>query len=137
MKRAIAALVLVFAFALTGFTQQKAITVDDVMDIVGASNPEISPDGSWIIYSRSELKWKDNKRESSLWMLSTDGKEHFRLTSHDSDASPAWSPDGKSIAFLSSRGGDAAAGRQIWLIRSAGGEAQKLTDHKDGLSAFE
>src|SRR5690242_5215454 len=105
MKRGIAAIALIALLTLTATAQQKPITVDDVMDIVGASNPEISPDGSWIIYSRSELNWKDNKRQSSVWIISTDGKEHFRLTSHESDSAFSWAPDGKTIAFLSSRGG--------------------------------
>lgn len=134
MIRAIVTLGLVFALSLTGFTQQKAITVDDVLDIVGASNPEISPDGKWIVYSRSDLKWKDNKRESSLWMVSTDGAENFRLTSQDNDNSPAWSPDSKLVGFLR---GSGEAGRQLWLIRAAGGEGWKLSDHKDGISSFE
>ena len=137
MTRLISALVLMLALALAGFAQQtKPIAVDDVLDIVGASNPEISPNGKWIIYSRSDLKWKDNKRESSLWMVSTDGTQHFRLTSHEGDSAAAWSADSNTIAFLSGRGGE-AAGRQIWLIRTAGGEAWKLTEHKDGISAFE
>jgi len=137
MTRLFFALVLMLALALAGFAQQtKPITVDDVLDIVGGSNPEISPNGKWIIYSRSELKWKDNKRESFLWMVSTDGTQHFRLTSHEGDSAAAWSPDSNNIAFLTGRGGE-AAGRQIWLIRSAGGEAWKLTEHKDGISAFE
>src|SRR5262249_6653120 len=141
MKRGIAAIAVIAVLTLTAAAQQKPITVDDVMDIVGASNPEISPDGRWIIYSRSELNWKDNKRQSSIWMISTDGKEHFRLTSHESDSGVSWSPDSKTIAFLSSRGGAPSggaapesgagngppanspnAGRQIWLIRVSGGE---------------
>src|SRR5215510_9329360 len=109
MKRGIAAIALIALLTLTATAQQKPITVDDVMDIVGASNPEISPDGNWIVYTRSELNWKDNKRESWLWMISTDGKEHFRLTSHESDSAVSWSPDGRTIAFLSNRGGAATA----------------------------
>ncbi len=155
MKRGIAAIAVIVLLALTAAAQQKPITVDDVMDIVGASSPEISPDGHWIIYSRSELNWKDNKRQSSVWMISIDGTEHFRLTSNESDSAVSWSPDSKTIAFLSSRaapvagpategvggngpgGNGPGAGRQVWLIRVSGGEAWKLTDHKDGVSSFE
>lgn len=134
MLRSTLVLMLVLTFIVPVFAQQKPITVDDVMDIAGASSPEISPDGNWIVYSRSDLKWKDNKRESSLWMISTDGKEHFRLTAQDNDGGPSWSPDSKLIAFMR---GSGEGGRQIWVIRAAGGEAWKLSDHKDGISSFE
>ena len=56
--------------AVPAYSQQAepdgAMTTDDVLDLVGMSNAEISPDGEWILYSRSDLKWGDNKRESYL-----------------------------------------------------------------------
>ena len=126
--------------------QVSAMTTDDILDLVGMSDAEISPDGEWILYSRSDLKWGDNKRESYLWMVSADGADHFQFTSHAGDGSAGWSPDGRMIAFLSSRkagggvgdeGDENGGGRQIWLIRTRGGEAWQLTEHDGGVSAFE
>jgi len=48
---------------------KRPMTVDDALDMIQVSNPQISPDGKWVLYSRSELKWKDNKRESRFFMM--------------------------------------------------------------------
>ncbi len=134
----VAAVLLIALSTAPAQEPNRVMTVDDALDMIQVSNPQISPDGSWVLYSRSELKWKDNKRESRFFMISADGGEPFQFLSGDNDSAPAWSPDSKTLAFVSSRGttGPDGAGRQIYLIRSNGGEAVKLTDHKDGLSSF-
>ena len=116
-------------------------TVDDVLDLAQLSDAQISPDGTRVLYTRSDLKiWKDNKRVSSVWLVTGDRKDAFVFLSSDKDRSPRWSPDGTRIAFLSTRDqkeGDRDAGAQLYLIRAAGGEAWKLGDHKGGVRAFE
>jgi dipeptidyl aminopeptidase/acylaminoacyl peptidase len=118
---------------------RRAMTVDDALNMAAVSNPLISPDGQWVLYTRSELNWKENKRVSSLWMSpATPNQPHveaFQFTGHDSDTAPQWSPDSKHVAFIAARGKE-PQDRQIWLIRVNGGEAVKLSEHKDGLSAF-
>src|SRR5262249_14308043 len=89
------------------------------------------------------------RRQSHLWIGSTEGGRPFQFTSEDGDGSPRWSPDSKAVAFLRGRPepqagqqGQASAesgtseGRQIWLIRIDGGEAVKLTAHKGGVQNF-
>jgi dipeptidyl aminopeptidase/acylaminoacyl peptidase len=123
-----------------------AMTVDDVIDLVQVSAPRISPDGKRVIYTVSELgKWKDNKRVTSIWIADADGANARRFLANEKDRSPAWSPDGKSVAFLSSR--DAASGNrdgassdsdaQLYVIPVDGGEATKLSDHKGVIKSFE
>jgi dipeptidyl aminopeptidase/acylaminoacyl peptidase len=122
--------------------ERRPPTIDDLLNLVQVSSAEISPDGRQVIYSKSEIKkWSDNKRVSSIWIANADGTAHRQLLGSDKDRSPSWSPDGRSVAFLSTRdqaeNARDAAGAQIWLLpMTAGGEATKLTDHKTAIRAL-
>ncbi len=106
------------------------------------SGAEISPDGQQVIYTKSELKkWSDNKRVSSIWIANADGTDHRQLLGSDKDRSAVWSPDGRYVAFLSTRdqaeNNRDAPGAQIWLLRMVGGgEATKLSDLKSAVRSI-
>jgi len=96
----------------------------------------MSPDGKWVAYTVSEPLMDGEKSEyrTHIFLASADGKTDFQFTQGDkSCTNPKWSPDGKWLAFTSSRGGDK---NNIWLIRASGGEAEKLTDAKSGVNDF-
>jgi len=139
-KIALAALTLLACTSASAQTR-RAMTIDDVIDLVQVSNPRISPDGSRVLFTRSEIKeWKDNKRVATIWIANADGSNQYQFLGSDKDKSPAWSPDGTSVAFLSSRDvseSDKDAGAQVWVIRAGGGEASKLTTHKGKIESFE
>ena len=84
------------------FSQEKRpMTTDDVLDMVRVGNAQMSPDGDWVIYSKSELDWKKNKRKTTYYMASVATGESFQYLSSDIDArSPQFSPDGE-IPWLS------------------------------------
>jgi len=110
-------------------------TFRDVRDLA------IAPDGSWVAYTVAFADTARDKDEGDIWMTNWAGTEHLRLTaSPDRESQPRFSPDGRWIAFLSSRpagGEDKAAGGQVWLLSRQGGEARRLTSRKGGVSDFQ
>ncbi len=104
------------------------ITFDDMIKMHRIAEPQISPDGKWIAYTVATPDMDANRNATNIWMVSTTGGAPQQLTQSDHDSSPVWSPDGKTIAFLSSRSGDS----QVYLLSLEGGEAQKLTKLSTG-----
>jgi dipeptidyl aminopeptidase/acylaminoacyl peptidase len=81
---------------------------------------QISPDGKTVAYVKEHIDLEKNETRSEIWLVSTQGGCPRRLTSgQKQDTRPRWSPDGKRIAFISSRSGKA----QVHLISPDGGEA--------------
>lgn len=136
MKR----LVTLFAFALVicvagALAQQKrAMTFEDVLALKSVSDAQVSPDGKWVAYVVTAADMKENANDADVWLVSTAGGPPVRLTTNKkSDGQPRWSPDGKRVAFISSR----EEKPQIFLISPFGGEAEKLTDSKSGIQSFQ
>ncbi len=112
---------------------QKSPSFEEVMSLQSVYNPQISPDGKHIVFSKNMVDWKENRYDSELW-ISKDGEVPFQLTNNlKSSSNPQWSPDGKWIAFFA----ESAEKTQIHVIRQAGGEAFQLTSTKNGVGSFE
>ena len=115
---------------------KRKVTLDDLFRLRQVSSPEISPDGGWVAYTVSAPDTVEDQSDSDVWMTSWDGARSLRLTSSKaSEHSPAWSPDGRFLGFLSSRD-DAREVDQLWLLDRSGGEAQRITDLPGGVSEF-
>ena len=129
-------LAIAVAAPLAGQTsRRRAITASDVYRIRQVSDPRISPDGEWVAYTVSTVDSAKDRNVSHVWMTSFDGKRTIQATSStQSESSPGWTPDGRYLSFLSSRGG--ADGAQLWLMDRRGGEAAMITHVKGGISEY-
>jgi dipeptidyl aminopeptidase/acylaminoacyl peptidase len=107
----------------------RLLGVDDYFAIADVDDPQISPDGYWIAYTVTTASLDDDDTRSRIWMVPAAGGSPVPLTDPDQDSSsPRWSPDGRFLAFLSSRGGDDAdVPTQVWTLFRGGGEAVQRT----------
>jgi dipeptidyl aminopeptidase/acylaminoacyl peptidase len=104
------------------------ITFDDLIKLHRIAEPLVSPDGKWVAYTVSTPDMEANRGASNIWVAPTAGGAAMQLTQSGHDSSPVWSPDGKTLAFLSSRSGDS----QVYLLSMEGGEAHALTKLSTG-----
>ncbi len=115
---------------------RRPITAQDLWAVKRLSPPQLSPDGKRAVYSVQEWSIEKNKPTASLWLTDVDTGATRRLTSQPgSDGSPAWSEDGKRIAFVAKRGDDEAAA--LYVIHVDGGEAEEVLELPFGIRAPE
>ncbi|KAB2899105.1 MAG: S9 family peptidase [Kofleriaceae bacterium] len=113
----------------------RGATVDDLLAMQRIAEPAVSPDGKWVAFSVRDTDLDANRGRFDVWLAAVDGGSPARrlTTSPDADTSPAWSPDGAWLYFLSSRGGSS----QVWRIAVAGGEAEQVTKLPLDVGGFE
>ncbi|MCW8808560.1 MAG: S9 family peptidase [Rhodanobacter sp.] len=133
-------LVLLTSTALARAAETR-FSVADMNRLADVSEPALSRDGAFVVYTVSTANLKRDQPQSDLWRVRYDGSERTQLThTPDSDESlPQWSRDGKFIAFLSDRKRDADASEattQVWLMPADGGEARPVTNLPSGVRDF-
>ena len=113
----------------------KLVTVDDYFRLGFVGSPRISPDNRWIAYTVTTEDLEDDESSTRIWMVPAAGGDPIPMSAADeSSSSPRWSPDGKYLAFLSSR---YEGKTQLWTLLREGGEAVKRTDTAQGIESFE
>jgi len=111
---------------------RRTVTVEDVAAFERVANPILSPDGRWVVYESTTSSLKEDDHRTVLRMVRIDGTGLRTLTTQGTrNHQAAWSPDGRTLAFVSNR----AYGSQVWLLPMDGGEARRLTRLVHGMSA--
>lgn len=118
---------------------KRLLTALDALKVHGVGSVTLSPDNRLIAYTSSELNEEDGKpwtRTTQIWVVPAAGGQAIQYTrGEESSTHPRWSPDGRILAFLSSRGAEKES--QVWFMHAEAGEAWQVTRHKGGVSGFE
>ncbi len=111
-----------------------AFTSMDVFDLEWVNDPQISPDGEWVVYGRGAMDIMTDRRTSQLWLIKTDGSFHQKLSHLDVRESNArWSPDGSKVAFTAST----SQGSELyiyWVDTQKAARVSQLSASPSGLS---
>ena len=131
----------------TALAQQlpRGITAEDYFSFEFVSDPRISPDGKLVAFVVTKVERAQNRRNSAIWMVPADGSRapwQF-TTSPQSATSPRWSPDGQSLAFLSTRPTETGSGSgqeqvraQLSVLSMGGCSAKRVTNLKHVVTNF-
>ncbi|NKI30921.1 S9 family peptidase [Croceivirga thetidis] len=123
MPKLISSLLLLLFFSV-GHAQKPNFSYLDVFDLQYAFDPQISPNGDWVVYRRMGFDIMKDRAWGNLWLLKSDGSQHQKLTSREvSESSASWSPSGDRIVFSSST----AEGSEIYVYWVDSGKVAKLS----------
>jgi len=117
-------------------SRSRFISEKDLFDFIWVANPQVSPDGNRVAFTRVNVDDKKTGYETSIFVVATDGKQApIRLTNGKHDSQPRWAPDGNRLVFV--RGGDkdetgTPKPSQLAMLALTGGEAWTITDLPKG-----
>jgi dipeptidyl aminopeptidase/acylaminoacyl peptidase len=129
-------IVFVAVSVFVGVHGQTSWSPEHHLRVKAVGSASLSPDGSRILYTVTDEVMAPDKSEyvTQIWMATADGRGNLQMTFADkSSTNPKWSPDGRWIAFTSSR----KERNQLYLMNAAGGEAQMITEGKSAVGTFE
>ena len=119
--------VLLSVLVITAPAAGRPLVPDDMYQLRHVADARVSPDGARVVYAVTVDDAELDESTSDLWLGTVAGDVNVQLThTPQSEHSPRWSPDGRSIAFLSNRA-DTDASTQVWILPLGGGEARQLT----------
>ncbi len=113
----------------TKIEEIREFTQMDLLNCIRISSPQVSPDGNWVIFQQSIPIFEENRLNSEIMAISINGAKLLNLSNHSkSDHTPAFSPDGKKLAFISNRNGS----HQIYIMDFPNGKPRKITNIPNG-----
>jgi dipeptidyl aminopeptidase/acylaminoacyl peptidase len=111
--------------AIAAASEPHPFTVHDLLAMQRISDPQVSPDGTQVLFTLRTTDLDANAGRNDLWLVGVDGSGLRQITTHKSgDFNGRWSADGRSIYFLSTRSGSS----QIFRLALDGGEAVQVSD---------
>ncbi len=124
MKNTIFTLIIIFTSLTLVAQTQRPMELEDMFRVKRVSDPQLSPDGKWIVYTITVVDKEANKTNSDFWLIPTTGGEPKQLTDNPKhDRHPRWSPDGKKIVFESNRNGSF----QLYILDVEDNDVKQLT----------
>jgi dipeptidyl aminopeptidase/acylaminoacyl peptidase len=130
-RRLLSYLICFLLLNISSAAAKRAFTVEDLYRVRGIEDLHVSPDGKTVLFTLRTDDLAKAKSTKHIWLMDADGKNARQFTSGEKgESSPAFSPDGKWIAFISSRDGD----DNLYVISASGGEARRLTNISTGVS---
>jgi len=116
-----------------GAQAKHSLTIDEYLATPIVSDPQLSPDGTLVAYVVTTPSVEDDRSTSRIWLVEVANGESWQATTGaGSDRAPRWSPDGKSLTFVSTREG----GQQLWRLPTRGGEPTRLAQVTDGIADY-
>ena len=121
----------------------RPMTFLDMRQMRSAGSPTPSPDGRWMLYTVSTPDWKEAKSQTDLYLVSmqqgVSSTRQMTFTKEKNETSPRWASDGRAFFFLSNRDApeNAASRNQLYVMRPDGGEAQRITDAREGVRDYQ
>ncbi|HEY2954867.1 MAG TPA: S9 family peptidase [Candidatus Eisenbacteria bacterium] len=103
----------------------RKLTIEDLTALHWIADPQISPDGSRVAFTRVWVDAEADEYRTAIWRVNADGAGLRRLTSGERDSQPRWSPDGTRLAFV--RAPEAEKPGQLMVLPMEGGEAVQRT----------
>ena len=114
-------------------SDDRQFTIDALEALGRVGSPEISPDGTTILYSVSYESVEENRSNTDLYLLPVEGGVPTRITrTPKSESNAQWVDDGRHIAFLTAESGS----QQVWIMDSDGEKRHRLTDVENGVEGF-
>ena len=129
--RHIGAAVLSASVLLPAAAAARPMTIQDLLAAVRVSDPQLSPDGKLVLFSRTTTDVTSGKRNSDIYVVPADGSGPARLLvgGDKAENTPRWSPDGRQIAFISTRAGEA----QVFVAATDGSGVRQVTTLSGGV----